>query len=95
MQRLSIFLRALQVLELLRDKEHTRMPKFFPESVIPESAGAGMRSDALMKETLPFPETKLSSAIDEPPPPHDESRTAITGKRIKFFIFISLGAIDD
>ena len=54
-----------------------------------------MRFEVLTKETLPFPETKLSSAIDEAPPPHDESRSAITGKRIKFFIFISLGAIDD
>jgi hypothetical protein len=62
---------------------------------MPESFGAAIRSDALINETLPLPDIKLSSAIEDPPPPHDVSASTINGKIMSFFIFISLVAINE
>ena len=65
-----------------------------PDKVIPVIAGAILRSETLMYVVEPSPDTKLSSALELPPPPHAVNTNASTTKAVSFFITSSLAASD-
>jgi ABC-type transport system involved in cytochrome c biogenesis permease subunit len=84
------WLRRLPALDVLDQLSYRLVAFVFPLWTFSVIAGAIFRSEILIKVVEPSPETKLSSDVELPPPPHAVNTNASTINVATFFITSSL-----